>query len=127
MSINDKTTKLKSLFFNNFIFNLFIYFNRRIILLQYCDSLCCILVSPPSGTPHPLPAIHPGSRRALAWVPCVTHQTPSGYHFTYGKVCVSMRFSQIIPLSPSSTESKHLFSMTVSIAALHTGSSVLSF
>ena len=81
-------------------------------------------------------------------VPCASHRrtTPLGCHrapalgslqhnskfplavyFTYDSVCVSVLFSQIIPPSPSSTVSKSLFSVSVSFAALHVESSVLSF
>ena len=36
-------------------------------------------------------------------------------YFTYGNIRVSMLFSQIIPLSPSPTESKSLFFISVSL------------
>ena len=42
------------------------------------------------------------------WGSCLMHQTWTGY-FSYGNVYVSMLFSQIIPPSPSPTESKNLF------------------
>ena len=76
-------------------------------------------------SPHPEPPSQlsqctrfecPASCTELALVFC----------FTYGNICVSMLFSQIIPLSPSPTESKvcclHLFSFAV----LHIGSSLPS-
>ena len=46
--------------------------------------------------------------------------------FTYGNIHVSMLFSQIIPLSPSPTESNSL-SIFISFAILHIGSSLPSF
>ena len=48
------------------------------------------------------------------WVPYVIQQIPTIY-FTYSNVYVSMRLSQIIPLSPSLTVSKSLSFMS----ALH--------
>ena len=49
--------------------------------------------------------------------------------FTYGNVYVSVLSSQIIPPSPPPTErhKESLFSVSVSFAALHRGSLVLSF
>ena len=46
------------------------------------------------------------------WVPCFMHGTC--ICFTYGNVHVSVLFSQIIPPSPSPTESKSLFFISVS-------------
>ena len=47
--------------------------------------------------------------------------------FTYDIIHVSMLFSQIIPHSPSATESKRLFYASVSLAVSHTGLSLPSF
>ena len=113
-------------FFFCFIFkNLFIYFNWRLITLQYCSGFAihwhgyvmgvqvylivnhCSSPSPshPSGSSqctspeHPVSCIEPG----LA------------IYFTYGNIHVSVLFSQIIPPSPSPTESKSLFFIYVSL------------
>ena len=49
-------------------------------------------------------------------------------YFTYGNAHVSVLFSQIIPPSPSPTESKSLFFTSVSpFVALHVGLLVPSF
>ena len=45
-------------------------------------------------------------------------------YFTYGSIHVSMLFSQIIPPSPSPTEAKRLFFISVSFAVSHIGSSL---
>ena len=112
-------TPCQSLFFKY----RFIYFNCRLITLQYCigfaihrhESITGVYVFPilnpppspyhPSGSPqctspeHPVSCIEPG----LA------------IHFIYDIIHVSMPFSQIIPPSPSPTESKRLFYTSVSL------------
>src|SRR5574337_74947 len=55
-----------------------------------------------SGSEHPVSCIEPG----LA------------IYFTYDNIHVSMLFSQIIPPSPSPTESKSLFFTSVSLCCL---------
>ena len=97
-------------------------------LLQYCDGFCHpshesaigIHVSPPPEPPRDFPThgIPPGCRRALALVPWVIHQTLTGYLFHVGNAYVSMLFSQIIPPSPSPSESKSLFFMSACVGML---------
>ena len=69
-----------------------IYFNWRIITLQYCDGLCHTstwighrhirVPSPlnPSPTFLPVPSFQVVTEHRL-WVPCVIHQTLRGYLF----------------------------------------------
>ena len=105
----------------------FMYFNWGLITLQYCIGFAIhqhestmgahvfpILNAPPSpyhpsgssqctSPEHPVLCIEPG----LA------------IHFTYDIIHVSVPFSQIIPLSPSPTESKRLFYTSVSLLLKH--------
>ena len=104
---------------------MFIYFNWRLITLQYCigfaiyqhESATGVHVFPilnPTPTSLPIPSL---------WVipvhqpqaSCIMHGTWTAIRFTYDNIHVSMPFSQIIPLSPSPTESKRLFYTSVSL------------
>ena len=109
-----------------YIFYVLINFNQRIITLQYYDGFChkstwishrYTCVPPSYWTPFPPPSSHypsglsqstdfgyPASWVNLALVIC----------FIYSNVRVSMRFLQIIPPSPSPTEFKNLFFISVS-------------
>ena len=84
-----------------------IYFNWRIISLQYCDGFChtSVLIGlghtrdhPPPCPPHLLShLIPPGCHVALAF--SALHHTsnpPLAICFTYGNVYVSVLFSQVI-------------------------------
>ena len=101
----------------------FIYFNWRLITLQYCIGFAIhqhesatgihmfpILNSPPTSLPEPslsqcTSPKHPAS--------CI--KPGLAIHFVYDIIHVSMPFSQIIPPSPSPTESKRLFYTSVSL------------
>ena len=103
---------------------MFIYFNWRLITLQYCigfaihwhESTMGVHVFPilnPFPTSLPIPSL---------WVipvhqpqaPCIMYRTWTGDSFHIDIIHVSMPFSQIIPPSPSPTESKRLFYTSVS-------------
>ena len=76
----------------------------------------------PSWTPLPLPSpYHPSGSsqctRAKHPVSCI--EPGLAIHFTYDIIDVSMPFSQIIPPSPSPTESKRLFYTSVSLLLSH--------
>ena len=69
--------------------------------------------TPPTSLPIPSLWLVP---EHWLWVPCFMHGTC--ICFTYGNVHVSVLFSQIIPPSPSPTESKSLFFTSVSPCCL---------
>ena len=115
---------LQSLIF----FNESIYFNWRIISLQYCDffaihwheSAMGIHVSTRLPSWSPLQPPSPPYPSALSQSP--GFGCPASYielalviYFIYGKIHVSMLFSQIIPPLPSPTDSKSLFFTSASL------------
>ena len=108
-------------YFSEFIFkNLFKLEDNY---LQYCNGFCLTLIwirhraniCPLHPVPTSLlnPSLQVFTEHEL-WLPSVIHQSPNDYHLTYGNKYVSMLFSQIIPPTPSPTESKTLFFMPVS-------------
>ena len=103
----------------------FIYFNWRLITLQYCigfaihqhESAMGAHVFPMLNPPSPPSPYHPsGSCQCTSLERHVSCIEPGlAIHFTYDIIHVSMPFSQIIPPSPSPTESKRLFHISVSL------------
>ena len=74
-----------------FFFNLFIYFNWRLITLQYCGGFCHTFTWISHGctcVPHPEPPSHLPPHPTLRvipvhqpWAPCLMHQTWTGNLF----------------------------------------------
>ena len=102
----------------------FIYFNWRLITLQYCigfaihqhESATGVHVFPIlSPLPPPSPYHPSGSSQCTSAKHPVSCIEPGpAIHFLY-IIHVSMPFSQIITLLPSPTESKRLFYTSVSL------------
>ena len=107
----------------------FIYFNWRLITLQYCigfvihrhESATGVHVFPilnPPLTSLPIPSLWViQCTRPEHLVSCI--ESGLAIHFTYDNIHVSMPFSQIFPPSPSPTESKRLFYTSVSLLLSH--------
>ena len=101
---------------------LIIYFNRRIITcnivmvfaIHQHESAAGVYVFPPSWPPPTPP--HPSrlSQSTGFGCPVSCIELALVIYFTYGYVCVSMLFSQIIPPLPSPADFKSLFSTSVS-------------
>ena len=116
----------------------FIYFNWRLITLQCCSGFAMHWHGSAMGV-HLFPILSP---RFLPPSPshpsgssqCTSPEHPISYiepglliHFTYDNIHVSMPFSQIIPPSPSPTESKSVLYICVSFAVLYLGLWLPSF
>ena len=120
------TWETSSLGWINLFFFKFIYFNWRLITLQYCIGFAIHQHESSMGVhsvPHPEPPspYHPsGSSQCTSPKHPVSGIKPGwAIHFTYDIIHVSMPFSQIIPPSPSPTESKRLFYTSVSLLLSH--------
>ena len=99
--------------------------NYKIVMVSviyHHESATGIHVYPPSWAPLPPPSPPYPSRLSQS----TSFGCPAScikLDFTYGNVYVSMLFSQIIPPSPSPTESKSLFFMSVSTPVFLPGES----
>ena len=107
---------------------IFIYFNWRLVynivlVLPYINmNLPRVYTCSPSWSPLPLPSLnHPsGSSQCTSPkhpVSCIKPRLV--IRFLHDIIHVSMPFSQIIPPSPSPTESKRLFYTSVSLLLSH--------
>ena len=107
----------------------FIYFNWKLITLQYCigfaihqhESATGVHVSVSWAPLLPPSPYHPsGSSQCTSPEHPVSCIKPGlAIHFIYDIIHVSMTFSQIIPPYPSPTESKRLFYTSVSLLLSH--------
>ena len=77
---------------------------------QHESAIGPSLLTPPPSPPHPSRL----SQSTGFGFPASYSKLPLAICFTYGNVCVSLLFSQIIPLSFSPTVSKSLFFVSVS-------------
>ena len=126
--LNQLLSSILDVLFFLIFFKLFLnLFNWRLITLQYCIGFAIhqhestmgahvfpILNAPPSPY-HPS-----GSSQCTSPEPPVSCIKPRlVIRFIYDIIHVSMPFSQIIPLSPSPTESKRLFYTSVSLLLSH--------
>ena len=103
----------------------FIYFNWRLITLQYCIGFAIHQHESTTGIhmfPIPNPPPSPSLYHPSGSSQCTSPKHPVSYiepglaiHFIYDIIHVSMPFSQIIPPSPSLPESKRLFYTSVSL------------
>ena len=114
-------------FLNQFILIGGNYFTILQCFLPYIDmNQPWVHMCSPSWIPLPLPfPSHPSGSSQ-----CTSPEHPDSciepglaIYFTYDNIHVSMLFSQIIPPSPSPTESKSLFFTSVFFAVSHIGSS----
>ena len=116
MGMPNCTATLESSFFK------LMYFNWQLFTLQYCGGFChtstwvshgCTCVP---SIPLPSPP-HPSGLSQNTGFQCPLSRIKLGQviYCTYRHIHVSMLFSQIIPPSPSPTESKTLFFLSVSL------------
>ena len=107
---------IKLILFFSFLKYTFIYFNWRLITLKYCIGFAIHQHESATGV-HVVPILNPlpppSTYHPSGLSQCTSPEHPVSciepglaIHFTYDIIHVSVPFSQIIPPSPSPTESK---------------------
>ena len=106
-------------FFNFILFNFTIVYWFCHISKWICHSYTCVPHPEPSSLlpPHTIPLGHPSAPAPSIQLSCIKPGLVT--RFIYDIIHVSMPFSQIIPRSPSPTESKRLFYTSVSLLLSH--------
>ena len=116
-------------FFNFYFYFILLY--STVLVLPYVDmNLPRVYMSSKIWTPLPPPTPYHLSGSSPCTSPkhpvsCIEHRL--AIRFLHDSIHVSMPFSQSILPSPSPSESKSPLYTSVSLAVLHTGSSLLSF
>ena len=106
------TTNWQILFFNSFFF--FLLYNIVLVLPQISMNSLWVYTCSQFWTPSHLPPATPSQCTSPKHpVSCIEHRLV--IRFLYDIIHVSMPFFQIIPPSPSPTESKRLFYTSVSL------------
>ena len=128
--ISYRSIHIVSFFLSSFCLIIFssilIYFNWKIITLQYYEVFC----HPSTWISHKYTCVSPSCNPLLTslhtlspwvipehqlWCPASCIKLALIICFAYGNVHVSVLFSQITPLLPSPTESKSLFFTSMSL------------
>ena len=111
-----------AIFFFCFIYLLILLYNI-VVVLPYIDmDLPWVYMCSPSWSPLPPPSpSHPSgpSQRPSPEHPVSCIEPGLAIYFSCDNIHVSVLFSQIIPPSPSATESKSLFFTSVSLLLSH--------